>query len=433
MTEDQRFAATRPDVLVYRTDVLEEDLTVLGPIGVTLHVSTSGTDSDFVVKVIDVYPGDLPTPEWQGQEPRPANYVRMGGYQQLVRGEPFRGKFRRGFETPVPFTPGQPDLIRFRAARRGAHVPPWPPADGAGAELVVPAHRPEPADVHRHPEGAARGLPARDAARLPLGGAALVDHAGRGAAAVAVNGGGYRRGPPSGAGSRVATNPPAFSMASVRRSREVTTFVSSAAGQKPSAAERVVTVEAGRVGATRREKRQRQLDALFLRPAHPPRNQVSPLRRATTTRRPMRASSTRVSSHVTGTRRRNSISAPPRPGPRSPFHAGYPPRMVWAARSTRPAWPACGRGSSRRVQAGRVVEGPRQVAVKGRVTSCDAGWLPSCPPPPSLMKRFGHVRSIPSGRWPSWMQSQRRCAPPSRPCGGSSACSPASPPGRSRA
>ena len=113
MTEDQRFAATRPDVLVYQTEVLEEDLTVLGPIGVTLHVSTSGTDSDFVVKVIDVYPGDLPTPEWKGQEPRPANYVRMGGYQQLVRGEPFRGKFRRGFETPVPFTPGQPDLIRF--------------------------------------------------------------------------------------------------------------------------------------------------------------------------------------------------------------------------------------------------------------------------------------------------------------------------------
>jgi hypothetical protein len=113
MTEDQRFAATRPDVLVYQTGVLEEDLTVLGPIGVTLHVSTSGTDSDFVVKVIDVYPGDLPTPEWKGPAPRPANYVRMGGYQQLVRGEPFRGKFRRGFETPVPFTPGEPDVIRF--------------------------------------------------------------------------------------------------------------------------------------------------------------------------------------------------------------------------------------------------------------------------------------------------------------------------------
>jgi putative CocE/NonD family hydrolase len=113
MTEDQRFAATRPDVLVYQTEVLEEDLTVLGPIGVALHVSTSGTDSDFVVKVIDVYPGNLPTPEAKGDTPRPANYVRMGGYQQLVRGEPFRGKFRRGFETPVPFTPDEPDVVRF--------------------------------------------------------------------------------------------------------------------------------------------------------------------------------------------------------------------------------------------------------------------------------------------------------------------------------
>jgi len=77
---------------------LESDLTVLGPILVSLHVSTTGTDSDFVVKVIDVYPNDYPTPEWKGPEPPPANRVRMGGYQQLVRGEPFRGKFRKGFE-----------------------------------------------------------------------------------------------------------------------------------------------------------------------------------------------------------------------------------------------------------------------------------------------------------------------------------------------
>jgi putative CocE/NonD family hydrolase len=113
MTEDQRFAATRPDVLVYRTAPLEEDLTVLGPIAVSLHVSTSGTDADFVVKVIDVYPGDYPTPEWTGPQPRPANHVRMGGYQQLVRGEPFRGRFRRSFEKPEPFVPNQPDEIRF--------------------------------------------------------------------------------------------------------------------------------------------------------------------------------------------------------------------------------------------------------------------------------------------------------------------------------
>jgi len=113
MTEDQRFAATRPDVLVYQTPPLDEDLTVLGPIAVDLHVSTSGTDSDFVVKVIDVYPSDYPTPEWKGPMPEPANRVRMGGYQQLVRGEPFRGKFRNGFEKPAPFVPDQPDRIRF--------------------------------------------------------------------------------------------------------------------------------------------------------------------------------------------------------------------------------------------------------------------------------------------------------------------------------
>lgn len=113
MTEDQRFAATRPDVLVYATPVLDDDLTVLGPIAVDLHVSTTGTDADFVVKVIDVFPSDYPTPDWRGPAPEPANRVRMGGYQQLVRGEPFRGKFRKSFETPVAFVPGQPDRITF--------------------------------------------------------------------------------------------------------------------------------------------------------------------------------------------------------------------------------------------------------------------------------------------------------------------------------
>jgi hypothetical protein len=113
MTEDQRFAWKRTDVLTYQTEVLEEDLMVLGPIRVSLHASTSGTDSDFVVKVIDMYPANFPTPEWKGQQPAPANRVRMGGYQQLVRGEPFRGKFRRSLEKPEPFVPNQPDLISF--------------------------------------------------------------------------------------------------------------------------------------------------------------------------------------------------------------------------------------------------------------------------------------------------------------------------------
>jgi len=112
MTEDQRFAATRPDVLVYETPVLDQDLHVTGPIDVTLHVSTTGTDADFVVKVIDVYPADFPSPQGErGNEP--ANAVRMGGYQQLVRGEPFRGKFRNSFEKPEAFTPNTPATISF--------------------------------------------------------------------------------------------------------------------------------------------------------------------------------------------------------------------------------------------------------------------------------------------------------------------------------
>lgn len=107
MTADQRFASRRPDVLVYQTPELTEDLAVAGPIEVELHVATSGTDADFVVKLIDVYPDDLPDPN-----PNPRN-VRLGGYQQLLRGDIFRGKFRAGFETPQPFTQNEPTVIRF--------------------------------------------------------------------------------------------------------------------------------------------------------------------------------------------------------------------------------------------------------------------------------------------------------------------------------
>src|SRR4029453_11367422 len=118
MTEDQRFAATRPDVLVYRTEPLEQDITVFGPIAIDLKVSTTGTDSDFDVKLIDVYPGDYP--DFNNPPPAPAQGApatpvisQMGGYQQLIRGEPFRGKYRKSFERPVPFEPGKPDRVAF--------------------------------------------------------------------------------------------------------------------------------------------------------------------------------------------------------------------------------------------------------------------------------------------------------------------------------
>jgi hypothetical protein len=107
MTADQRFAARRPDVLAYVTDPLDEDVTIAGSVTAELVVSTSGTDSDWVVKLIDVYPDDTPAPD-----PNPTG-VQLGGYQQLVRGDVMRGKFRNSLEKPEPFEPGRPTRVRF--------------------------------------------------------------------------------------------------------------------------------------------------------------------------------------------------------------------------------------------------------------------------------------------------------------------------------
>jgi len=107
MVEDQRFAATRPDVLVYQTDPLVDDLTIAGPIDVTLNVSTTGTDGDWVVKLIDVYPGDAPDPQ-----PNPAK-VRMGGFQMLLTSDILRAKFRNSMSTPEPMVPNQPTRLQF--------------------------------------------------------------------------------------------------------------------------------------------------------------------------------------------------------------------------------------------------------------------------------------------------------------------------------
>jgi putative CocE/NonD family hydrolase len=105
--EDQRFASSRPDVLVYTSDPLTEDRRVAGPITAELYVSTTGTDADWVVKVIDVYPGDAPDPK-----DNPLN-VRMGNYQRLIRGDIIRGKFRDSFEKPEPFVPGKVTKVSF--------------------------------------------------------------------------------------------------------------------------------------------------------------------------------------------------------------------------------------------------------------------------------------------------------------------------------
>jgi uncharacterized protein len=116
MVDDQRFASYRPDVVVYETEPLKEDVTIAGPISPHLKVASSGTDSDFDVKLIDVYPEDYPDPDNSlsgNKRILDAPPLRMGGYQQLLRGEPFRAKFRNSWEKPEPLTPGKEADINF--------------------------------------------------------------------------------------------------------------------------------------------------------------------------------------------------------------------------------------------------------------------------------------------------------------------------------
>jgi len=107
MTEDQRFAARRPDVLVYTSEVLEDDLTLAGPILADLWVSTTGSDADWVVKLIDVYPSELPESDEESDEPD------RGGQQTLVRAEVFRGRFRESYEAPKAFVPDEVSNVSF--------------------------------------------------------------------------------------------------------------------------------------------------------------------------------------------------------------------------------------------------------------------------------------------------------------------------------
>ena len=107
MIDDQRFAARRPDVKVYQTDALTEDITLTGPVLANLVVSTTGTDADYVVKLIDVYPENAPAPV-----PNPKN-ILMGGYQMLVRGEIMRGKYRNSFEKPEAMVPGLVTKVNY--------------------------------------------------------------------------------------------------------------------------------------------------------------------------------------------------------------------------------------------------------------------------------------------------------------------------------
>lgn len=114
LTDDQRFAARRPDVLVFSSEVLEEDLTLAGPVIANLLTSISTTDADFVVKLIDVFPDDF---TYEGEKPQTGRFgggpYPMGGYQMLVRGEIMRGKYRNSFEKPTAFKPNKVETVKF--------------------------------------------------------------------------------------------------------------------------------------------------------------------------------------------------------------------------------------------------------------------------------------------------------------------------------
>ncbi|MSR48060.1 MAG: CocE/NonD family hydrolase [Planctomycetes bacterium] len=124
MTDDQRFAARRPDVLVYQTEPLAEELTLVGPLLAHLWVSTSREDADWIVKLVDVFPPAFEYPAEEGGGEGGAGEARraaktdpppppMGGYQMMVRSEVIRGRFRDSYAEPKPFAPGVPALVKL--------------------------------------------------------------------------------------------------------------------------------------------------------------------------------------------------------------------------------------------------------------------------------------------------------------------------------
>lgn len=107
LVEDQRFAEKLSGVVSFKSDILTEDVTVTGRLKANLSVSTTGTDADFIVKLIDVLPDNEPDPD-----PNPRHF-QMAGFERMVRAEVFRGKFRNSYEKPEPFTPGKIESVSF--------------------------------------------------------------------------------------------------------------------------------------------------------------------------------------------------------------------------------------------------------------------------------------------------------------------------------
>ena len=156
LVEDQRFVDDRADVLSWETPPLEADVTIAGEVVAHLFASTTGSDADWIVKLIDVYPENYPE-NWD-----------LAGYQLMVSNEVFRGRYRTSFEKPAADRAEQGARVHVEPAHAELHVPEGPPHHGAGAEHVVPDHRPQPADVRaEHLRGEGERLQGGDAPHLP--------------------------------------------------------------------------------------------------------------------------------------------------------------------------------------------------------------------------------------------------------------------------
>ena len=162
MDDDQRFATTRGDVLVYQTGSLTEDVTVAGPVSPKLRIASTGTDSDFDVKLIDVYPEnyvDADTAVAAGKHVTGAPPVILQGYEMLIRGEPFRAKFRDSWENPKPLVPGKETAVNFtmqdvnHTFRKGHRImvqiqSSWFPLTDRNPQTFIDIDKATPADFH---------------------------------------------------------------------------------------------------------------------------------------------------------------------------------------------------------------------------------------------------------------------------------------------
>ena len=108
MTDDQRYASRRPDVLTFETEILENDITLAGDILAKLNVSTTGTAADWVVKVIDVFPADTENTE------DVQDHLKLSNYHMMVRSEVLRGRFRNSMSQPEPFVPNEKTAVNLK-------------------------------------------------------------------------------------------------------------------------------------------------------------------------------------------------------------------------------------------------------------------------------------------------------------------------------